>query len=364
MKTGPDRTNYEIWLIDYIDGTLDNERAALLFAFLDENPDIKEEFADLTPIPVKPAGMQFRNKESLKKAPSEMNRHQFELLCVASSENDLENGQKAELEEIISSDPEKRKTFDLIQKIRLVAPAGTYRYKYRLRKLTTGQRIFRYSLTLVSTAAAIFVMIMVLNKPEAVLPGNEKIAVKSVVPSSDAAMAQKQDIEKSSRQTDQLKGKMIVLNSVSDVHKTNTVDENHTVKGSGARDSVVAEIKRYEIDKVPLSADGLKRSDTEIRLVAINITPVNEESDTDGNGPGQLIEKLFREKVIKPKDPEKGPIKAFDIADAGVKGLKKLFGWDLSLQKNKDEKGEVRSVSFSSNLISFNTPVKKVTRLP
>jgi hypothetical protein len=355
MNMGPDRSNYEIWLIDYLEGTLDNERAGLLFAFLEENPDIKEEFADLAPISIKPAGIQFRNKEGLKKAPAEMSQHQFELLCVASSENDLENGQKAELEEILSLDPEKRKTFGLIQKIRLLPPADKFPNKYRLRKLTTGQRIFRYSLTLVSTAAAILVMILVLRKPEVVQPVPETVAVNGVT--SPAS-------EKYSRHTDQAKVQTIALNSVADVHKTKVVGDNHSVAGSGTKDPVVADIKRYDIAKVAYSEDGLKRSDAGTRLAEINITPVNTETDPGDHGPGQLLERLFREKMIKSKEAEKGSLKAFDIADAGVKGLKKLFGWNMSLEKNRDEKGEIKSVRFSSKLISFNAPVKKGTHLP
>jgi hypothetical protein len=46
----PDRTSYEIWLVDYLDGNLDSGQAGLLMAFIEENPDIKEEFEGLSGI--------------------------------------------------------------------------------------------------------------------------------------------------------------------------------------------------------------------------------------------------------------------------------------------------------------------------
>ena len=38
-----DRSNYEIWLIDWLDGNLSDLQAEKLLLFLDENPDLKED---------------------------------------------------------------------------------------------------------------------------------------------------------------------------------------------------------------------------------------------------------------------------------------------------------------------------------
>jgi hypothetical protein len=361
---GPDRTNYETWLIDWIDGALDNERAALLLAFLDENPDIKEEFSDLSTISLKSGTGQFRNKEALKRAPEELSRHQFELLCVAASEKDLEALQTAELEQILSSDTGKRRTYDLFQKIRLSAPKATFRYKYRLRKLTTSQRIFRYSLTLVSSAAAILVMIVILRKPETGRQVTGTVAVNAITSQPGAGTSlQKPVVEVPSRQSGQSKGYPTAQYSATAFNKIKA-DEKYSDTDPGIKDPLSTDNKRVDIAKVALSEDGLTRSDPDISLAVINTTPVITDTDQGDNGPGQFIAKLFREKIIKPKEMEKEPLKAYDVANAGVKGLKKLFGWNMSLQKNKDEKGEVKSVSFSSKLISFNAPVKKATHLP
>ena len=48
-----------------------------------------------------------------------------------------------------------------------------------------------------------------------------------------------------------------------------------------------------------------------------------------------------------------------DLAKAGITGLNKLLGWEMSLQKNTDESGDIKSYYFSSRLLKFKAPVKK-----
>ena len=47
-----DRSNYELWLIDWLDGNLDEVRIKQLQFFLNENPDLKTEAEKILPAPV------------------------------------------------------------------------------------------------------------------------------------------------------------------------------------------------------------------------------------------------------------------------------------------------------------------------
>ena len=55
-----DRSNYEIWFIDWLDGNLNSLQIEQLKLFLDQNPDLKEEFNDLTPVKLVSSGNSFR----------------------------------------------------------------------------------------------------------------------------------------------------------------------------------------------------------------------------------------------------------------------------------------------------------------
>jgi len=82
------------------------------------------------------------------------------------------------------------------------------------------------------------------------------------------------------------------------------------------------------------------------------------------HGLNALIARFFREKILKSGDPETGSLKPYEIADAGIIGLNKLLGWQMSLQKNHDDKGDLKSLYFSSKILKFNAPVRKVQLEP
>ena len=72
-----------------------------------------------------------------------------------------------------------------------------------------------------------------------------------------------------------------------------------------------------------------------------------------------FLARFFHEKIMK--DPNSGtrPVESYEIAQAGITGLNKLFGWEIALHKNTEENGDIRSYNFSSRLLKFNAPVKK-----
>ena len=103
------RSNYEIWLIDYLDCNLDEIRLNQLFSFLEENPDLRQEFEDISGFKIIHDGNPYVNKNLLKKTPSDISSEQFDFLCVAEAENDLDPEQKDELGAIVREDQERKK---------------------------------------------------------------------------------------------------------------------------------------------------------------------------------------------------------------------------------------------------------------
>jgi hypothetical protein len=91
----------------------------------------------------------------------------------------------------------------------------------------------------------------------------------------------------------------------------------------------------------------------------MNLTPAEPYDDEGGNAVGNFFTRVIREKILKSQTNEKGNIKAYEVADAGITGINKLFGSNMTLKKTMDDKGEVKSVYFNSKLIKFNAPVKK-----
>jgi hypothetical protein len=74
---------------------------------------------------------------------------------------------------------------------------------------------------------------------------------------------------------------------------------------------------------------------------------------------GRFLSKTIREKFLKDKTQQDSPLDGFEIAEAGVNGLNKLFGWEMALDKKNDPTGHHKSVYFSSKILKISTPVKK-----
>ena len=83
------RTNYESFLIDYVEGLLSTEQQKEVEAFLSANPDIKDEFEALSVEEFRLPDVVFEEKEQLKKIPFEKtsaHSEYFQQQCVAKIE--------------------------------------------------------------------------------------------------------------------------------------------------------------------------------------------------------------------------------------------------------------------------------------
>ncbi|MCF8298199.1 MAG: hypothetical protein K9J13_11685 [Saprospiraceae bacterium] len=121
------RNNYEVFLIDYLDGNLSPEMVAELLLFLESNPDLKEEFEGMEDISVVeeeiiPIAIGIDFKESLKKPVIEklITKENYEEYFIASLEGDLAKKEQKELVDFLLKNPELSKEFKLFKQTFLV----------------------------------------------------------------------------------------------------------------------------------------------------------------------------------------------------------------------------------------------------
>jgi hypothetical protein len=357
-----DRSNYEIWYLDWLDGNLNSLQVEELKLFLDQNPDLKEEFKDLTTLDLVSTGISFQYKELLKKTASDISQSQFEYLCAAYLENDLTNSQKAEMLETVNRYPDKKKTFDLIQKTILASERVVYKHKRLLLKRTTSQKVIRLSVTGISAAAAIALVIIVFPVQHSTTPFKLNSSARNFV--SDSTLQKPSSVKSSYRiPTRSIPGiaEKKINNSNMDIHKKDNVISSYNMIAA-TDDSLVRKTDNLKltINKVPfhLQVNVVKGivSDT---LIASNPTFNIPYTDDERSKVGKFISKNFREKLLKEKTPPDTPLKGYEIAEAGVTGLNKLFGWQMVLDMKSDLNGQDRSVYFSSKILKLNAPVKK-----
>jgi hypothetical protein len=359
----PDRTNYEIWLIDYLDGNLDQAGIGQLLSFLKENPDINKEFDEILKHKVTPPDNSFKYKGKLIKTNSELDERQFEYLCVADSEKDLSDEQSAELQKIIGNNQEKIKTYALIKSTKLAAPERVYRYKYKLRKFTVTQKVIRFSMIGLSAAAVAAIMISIYSVPVKTIP--RPAALTFFNSNYDSGIVKTATGNISKRLNEDTKPTAISKQPVAVSKIQGTVSEEIKLNPemSGSNKGPIENISPgvLFISKIDFRKEvHLVENSFNSTLVAIN-TDSNLQPEDEPGGFNGFIAKTFREKLLKATKPDKSPLKVYEIAGAGIDGLNKLLGWNMSLQKNMDDKGEVKSVYFNSRFLKFNASVKKAS---
>lgn len=347
----PDRSNYEIWLTDWLDGSLDKVQTEILMAFLDENPDIKEESDFFAMAHLSVGKIFFTGKEELKKNASELTAGQVEFLSVAYLENDLNKNQEADLNQCLGQNAESKKIFDSIQKIKLVPSRNEYAGKKSLLKETPATRVLRISVTVLSAAATIALLILTYTSGPSLLRRNNTVAEQIVVPET--------------RQAEPLivRTKVIhtpaVIKQITKPMKATQVTEAISEELKNSSVLLFEKVPEYRVTKLPAIAYNPNPLENESSLVASNILFFEEPIYDDRNALTRFFVRNFREKILRNDTSGDDPIKPMEIAEAGVEGLNKLLGWEMSLVAVNDEEGELKSVYFESRMLKFNAPVKK-----
>lgn len=358
----PDRSNYEIWIIDWLDGKLDQSAIDQLKEFLDANPDLREEADSLSLSRIFSRKTIYPAKEDLKKTVSELPYSQIEYLSVAYLENDMTAEQMSDLEQSFDLNQEYKRVFDNIQKIRLTPPEFTYKNKNLLKKQTTGVKAIRFISFGLSAAAAVTLLIISYpylsqyfsqknNEPEQIISSAYTGAPFEVRTRIFTAPPEKLS------GTD--RGK--IFNSVDS--KNSSGDEIKSQSSFLAVTDTSVIITRpsgIEITVVPVSLKPNILPEISRRyLAATNNNYSIEIYDEERSRISRFIARNFRQKILKDTVINDAPLKSYEIAEAGIEGLNKLLGWEMALVKTSDEEGQVKSIYFSSKVLKFNAPVKK-----
>jgi hypothetical protein len=355
-----DRSNYEIWLIDMLEGNLSVKEAEEVSRFLEMNPDIREEFDDLKSPQPELRHDDFKNKNTIRKSVADIHESQFELLCAAYLENDLQPESKAELLEMADSAPERRRTLELMKRTRLIPSPILFKRKSLLFRTTPLQRFYRLAAIGLSAAAAIAFFVIIFPGTSHILKDN-KGNFAQISPVYPELKTEYFEIRAGS--AIRIYSQVILQNEKSPVPVqiyTAELSQPDTTQTKPIEISI-PDVQAYMVYpvKVTLTADlGLEKSSPS--SLAPSSTTYSMQTDEDEmSNVERFVTKLFREKILRKDVADETPLKGYEIAEAGVAGLNLLFGWEMALNEKNDENGKLTSVSFSSKILKFNAPVKK-----
>ena len=136
------KDNYEIYILDYYEGKLNESQSQELLAFVDAHPDVKTEFDAFENISfTEDASIQFDFKECLKKEAISSSRminvSNYQEFFIADSEGDLSISQKNQLEKFRLLHPNLNNEYHLFQLTKLSTDKTiVFENKHHLKKFS------------------------------------------------------------------------------------------------------------------------------------------------------------------------------------------------------------------------------------
>ena len=354
------RNNYEEYFIDFLDGNLSQSEENAVLLFLDQNTDLKDELGSYQGELVLDEEISYSHKQELKKEAilSGTNATNFDELCIASLENDLNDTEEKKFAEYLKENEEKQKEYDLFKLTHVEKDASIVCPDIsRLKKKAFS---FKRNYYAISVAATIIILIAIYL----LLP---KQNIDKTILENQIAEVSKDSNPQLVDQVENESSNEIELNKI-ELINNNKLQVNNQLLKIELKDSEPINTENIIDNHEPQIA---KLSPTEINynfkndartmhLAEVRIEKVLLESNSEEKNYLTIrgfLASAFNERVLNKKEKDK--VELFDIAQAGVKGINKITGSNMRLERKYDENGIPDKTEFTSNLIAFSAPIKK-----
>ena len=360
------QNNYEQYFIDYLDGNLDPHLIPEFMAFLAQNPKLADELYEIEDnqgVACQPETVTFHYKESLKKnqdSQTDAILQDFEELCIAKMEGDLNNKQSSGFNIMIRNNPVKGKIYHRFTQTILkpdynVVFPGKYILKKSITKELTIRTIIPYA-----AIAALFVLIFSIY-----FLLKEKSGIKPV------NMASTGQTEKHITGMSQGSNDTIIRLTESSIKKDNNIENIN--QGKNQKEEIIIPVSLSALDngRIEVSPNENQTSQAgkpefrkytpvDVSLNSAEVIMLADNSSTpENNGNeyltvGQYIQKLFKNKLLRKENEEK--IDVWKIAGTGVKEIGKLTGTDMVLTRQcLDSECKVVKYALNTGGFEFST---------
>ena len=366
------RHNYEAYLLDQLEGRLSVEDQQKLHDFLLLNPDCSGELSEIDPWVLEPEKVHFQNSKLLRKElPSHstiLENNNFDLFSIARMEGDLNSDQIMAHETMVEADDHIAQEWMEWQRAILVPEPLVFEGKDQLRRRNgSGSRVI--ILGVISAAAAV-AMLFVLFRTAPDLPQQEN-AIQTLQEEVFQEEVPQQALDVPAQSEAQIAMAEPVENQ-----KVQTIADPPAQK---LKDPVLFSIKKdhdrsleleLEINVVPQddlqprvlanAANQLNRSSTATEVVPDQIEPIiipPVPIHLSSLSVAQISEMGLQE-MIEDYTEEKD-FSLLRVANAGIKGINRLAGSDISLLASRDDEGDVSGYQLKGKRFSLTRPLAR-----
>ena len=373
------RENYEEYFLDYSEGNLDPTLYNDLLDFLNNNPDLKKElriFQDSDLIFPSTENVIFHDKDSLKKDIAS----DIANTIIASLEGDLSSSEQKEFLKKLEDDLELKNEYLQFKKTK-IKPSLSIKFqgKHSLKRTLLFGLKRKTFVSFLSAAASVIIILSVSFFASTLFNSEERLYSE-----------RKADIIESNELADNILPADIVSDKgkITEPVKPDPDKKEVSKKKNTAKDNV----PEQKVIQRKLSIDSIRKSDVNIPqerdTLNLNLKKIDPNSgklpgDTKKKAAKPIIKpveiqsqglladasfqkndkeflsvkdylgKSFKERVLNEKSVDSYSLNAWDLADAGLKGINKIAGTEMGISRKVDDKGDVVAYSFVSNKLSI-----------
>jgi hypothetical protein len=369
------RENFELYVIDYLEGKLTGNDHELFLQFLKENPDISNEIEETGKIQLQPIDIKFHSKNNLKKNTGlSKSDNESDNLFIAFLEGDLESTEKKKFETWLTDNPDKLIEFELFRKSRLMPDLNiVFNAKSKLKRLTLIQKRIRLISAISAAAVIILAVIFTINRG---FLSNDLITEKTgtdnktqtdtegngdenITPVNNSQYADNQlnETESSTYQKEPVQRNLF----------GNSALKNDNMPGSkytGQLDNLLLH-GREQIKIQPVSSVfatvKIKNSPDLYNLKQTTSEPdLNFDSyQTLGQFAGNMI---LRSLLPGYDSIKQTKITFWDLASSGFEEINQFTDGGYALNRETNKSGKLKRISVETPLIGFSIPIK--SKLP
>jgi len=379
------RHNYEAFLLDLLEGRLSAEDRQQLRDFLLLNPDCAEELAEIDPWVLEREKVLFRDKTILKKelpgAETELTDHNFDLFSIARLEGDLTGEQEQAHQNRLESDPEKVEEWLKWQQTRLVSGKILFKGKEKL-KHRNGSSYRTLWISLVSAAAAITLLLLLFRTPTDLIQREQAAGEQQLEtpqePYENPALTEDQASRNQSNET-QPAGTQNAEDRTARIERTQNTENRarQAIPIKTQEDRTPVQVVRVTLEDMPekVSTPAEDPESSRVQFASVSSTRLNAFSPAGAPVADEItpldvpsvnvhisslsvgqISDMGLVNAIEEYSDERN-FSLWNIASAGINGINKLAGSDISLMASRDEEGEVSGFQLKGKRFSITRPV-------
>jgi hypothetical protein len=359
------RHNYEAYLIDLLEGQLSVEDQQELRDFLQSNPDCYAELSELEPWFLETVHIPYPERSALKKefpeATSILTRDNFDLFSIARMEGDLTIEQERAHGRMVVEDVQKYRQWSEWQHTKLVPEQIIFKDKQSLVRRRGGSpRVIWMS---VISAAASLALLVVLFRMDPLSATKDSALENSFDNQVQQSPEETSGPEDQANAVEPFKEPTIRESSPLPFQKP-----ENPVKVSVVKDHAgppITASKAEEVPKDDLMPRPVRLQDNRVYISSLVSNPVPDRIKTLNIPPASIhlrslsvaqLSEMDLQEIVKDYREEKD-LSFWTIAKAGINGINRIAGSEISLLASRDEEGEVSGFQLKSKRFSVTKPI-------